>query len=366
MSIPATLPDLAERINVEHAACLEARDACVASAQDAIARATNIGKWLGEAKGQVPHGKWSGWVEVNCTFGIREAQRYMQVYRNRETLDSQTRHGVSHLDSLRDALAVLAEPKAESGELARHEATIGDGLPVMDEMIREIGSLKAGLGDPAFDTWVKSLPPAKRVVAEACAGMSSDCDEPESIAEKVNRLHRQITSKAREAREGLAGTNALMEEFRVSGGWKDLGYETWDAFVKGQGWDGLRHAEELIASIGGPDIKIDPEFSKLLPPLKPREFADLEASILKWGCTQPLAVWAEHNILLDGHARLAICRKHGVDFRTAEIELENRDQAAIYIYNCQLLRHNLTDDQIAAVELQAREAMAARNKAGAN
>jgi hypothetical protein len=100
---PATLPDLARQINAEHAACM-------ASAQDAVTRAIEVGRLLARAKEQVQHGGWEPWVEANCVFGIREAQRYMRAYQNRSTLEGPKATRVSHLDSLRGVMEALSAP----------------------------------------------------------------------------------------------------------------------------------------------------------------------------------------------------------------------------------------------------------------
>ena len=68
-------------------------------------RAIRIGELLTEVKAEVAHGEWIPWVEENLVFGQREAQRYMRVAANA------TR--VSHFDSLREAVSLLAEPKEE-------------------------------------------------------------------------------------------------------------------------------------------------------------------------------------------------------------------------------------------------------------
>jgi site-specific DNA-adenine methylase len=105
MTTPAIpLPDLAARIEAEHAACL-------AAAQDAVMRAIEVGRLLAEAKGRIRHGEWAGWVEANCPFGIREAQNYMRAYQERGRLEEQMRNGVSHLTGLRGAVAALAAPR---------------------------------------------------------------------------------------------------------------------------------------------------------------------------------------------------------------------------------------------------------------
>jgi hypothetical protein len=112
------LPELARRINAEHAACLDA-------AQTAVGKAMEVGRLLSEAKGQVRHGEWAGWVEQNCTFGIRQAQNYMRVHQNRDAIEGEMRNGASHLASLRGAIGALTEPSSgdpepmSEGELAR-------------------------------------------------------------------------------------------------------------------------------------------------------------------------------------------------------------------------------------------------------
>jgi hypothetical protein len=108
MTIQRALPDLAERINAEHAACLMA-------ARDAISRAIEVGRLLDEVKGQIQYGQWARWVAENCSFGMRQAQNYMRVYHNRAEIEARMRNGDSHLDSLRGAVAALREPKANVG-----------------------------------------------------------------------------------------------------------------------------------------------------------------------------------------------------------------------------------------------------------
>lgn len=92
--------------------------------------------------------------------------------------------------------------------------------------------------------------------------------------------------------------------------------------------------------------KIDPEFQALIPPLSEEERAQLEANLVKDGCRDPLVVWAGHDILLDGHTRLEICTRRGIDFKTVEIQLADREAAADWIDCNQLGRRNLKPDQM--------------------
>jgi hypothetical protein len=142
MNEPVPLSDLAGRINAEHAACM-------AAAQDAVFRAIEVGRLLASAKGQVRYGEWAGWVAENCSFGIREAQRYMRVYANRGALEDQLRHGVSHLTGLRGAVAALASPRADDG---------GDGLEMLEWAALTAGppgptGAEARKGRNLYDQW---------------------------------------------------------------------------------------------------------------------------------------------------------------------------------------------------------------------
>lgn len=100
--------------------------------------------------------------------------------------------------------------------------------------------------------------------------------------------------------------------------------------------------EHNIASV--PTPLVDAEFQSLIPSLSSDELSQLEASLVKEGCRDALAVWKGKNILLDGHNRLAILTRHNIPFRVVEVELEDREEAADWIDANQLGRRNLTPD----------------------
>lgn len=95
--------DTAQQINHLHA---EAH----AHAETAVKRAIQCGMMLAEKKAHSVHGAWLPWVEKHLTFDVRTAQRYLQIAENT------TR--VSHLDSVREAVKLLAAPKEEKEEEA--------------------------------------------------------------------------------------------------------------------------------------------------------------------------------------------------------------------------------------------------------
>jgi phage N-6-adenine-methyltransferase len=93
-------------------------------------------------------------------------------------------------------------------------------------------------------------------------------------------------------------------------------------------------------------ITTDKDFKNLIPPLTKEELQGLEESVLRDGCIDPLVVWQEKNILLDGHNRKEICEKYGIDYNIRELKFDSRDEAADWIDAHQLGRRNLRPEQI--------------------
>ena len=110
-------------------------------------------------------------------------------------------------------------------------------------------------------------------------------------------------------------------------------------------------------------VRIDPEFSALIPPLTPEERTQLEANLVAEGCRDPLVVWREEGILLDGHNRYEICQEHKLDFATVAISLSSRDAAKAWVIRNQFGRRNLTPYQRAELALALEPLVAAKAKA---
>lgn len=91
------------------------------------------------------------------------------------------------------------------------------------------------------------------------------------------------------------------------------------------------------------ELIIDDEFKALLPKLTEDEFKELEDSILKEGCRDPIVVWC--NTILDGHNRYQICKKNNIVFKVEEKTFEDRADAIDWIITNQLARRNLTPKQ---------------------
>lgn len=111
-----------------------------------------------------------------------------------------------------------------------------------------------------------------------------------------------------------------------------------------------------------PGIIVDPEFRDLIPPLSEEEIDGLERSLLAEGCRDPLVVWKDHNLLLDGHHRLALCDEHGLPFDVKEVDLPDRDAAKAWIIRNQFARRNLTSYQRCELALRLEPLIAKRAK----
>ena len=104
---PATLPDLAVKIN-------EAHDACVAAVRTAIRHARECGEALITAKKAVGHGNWGAWLIANCRVSPRQARNYMTVARDWSRiaeLSNRNRGAVFGIESLsiKAALRLLTQ-----------------------------------------------------------------------------------------------------------------------------------------------------------------------------------------------------------------------------------------------------------------
>ena len=109
-------------------------------------------------------------------------------------------------------------------------------------------------------------------------------------------------------------------------------------------------------------VVVDEEFSALIPPLQPDERLLLEENLLRDGCRDALVVWAEENILLDGHNRLEICRRLNIPYETVGISLPDREAAEIWLLNNQLGRRNLNAYQRSVMALTMKQIFAEQAK----
>lgn len=88
-------------------------------------------------------------------------------------------------------------------------------------------------------------------------------------------------------------------------------------------------------------ISIDQSIARICPLLPSDTAEELEASLLTEGCRDPLVVWRERNVLLDGHNRKRICEEHGIPYDVVTISLPDHRAAHDWVIRNQLARRNL-------------------------
>ena len=94
-------------------------------------------------------------------------------------------------------------------------------------------------------------------------------------------------------------------------------------------------------------IRIYEEFKELIAPLSEEEIIRLENNILQEGIRDPLILWKSEDeyVLIDGHNRYAIAKKHGLEFPYKTMEFKDKEEVEIWMVNNQLGRRNITSIQ---------------------
>lgn len=108
------------------------------------------------------------------------------------------------------------------------------------------------------------------------------------------------------------------------------------------------------------DLIVDNDFKELIPPLADEERKQLEENILRDGIQDALKVW--QGILIDGHNRYEIAKRHGLTFTTTEMQFATRDDAKIWIIKNQLGRRNINDYTRGELVTQFKTIIASRAK----
>jgi ParB-like chromosome segregation protein Spo0J len=110
------------------------------------------------------------------------------------------------------------------------------------------------------------------------------------------------------------------------------------------------------------NITINNELLQYIDPLTANEYAALERSLLAEGCRDALVLWGE--VLVDGHNRYEICRKHGIEFKTVQnTSFASIDDVMLWMIDNQLGRRSVTDFQRGVLALRKRDIISARVKA---
>jgi hypothetical protein len=107
------------------------------------------------------------------------------------------------------------------------------------------------------------------------------------------------------------------------------------------------------------DIVVNEELKAYIDPMTPEEYEALERSILAEGCRDALVVWG--NILVDGHNRYSICRKHELPYQiTQNTQFRSMDDVHLWMIDQHLGRRSVSPFQRGVLALRKREILAER------
>ena len=107
------------------------------------------------------------------------------------------------------------------------------------------------------------------------------------------------------------------------------------------------------------DIVVNEELKAYIDPLTPDEHEALERSILAEGCRDALVLWGD--VLIDGHNRYGICRKHGLPFQTVQnTRFQSIEDVHLWMIDQHLGRRSISDFQRGVLALRKRDIVAER------
>jgi hypothetical protein len=107
------------------------------------------------------------------------------------------------------------------------------------------------------------------------------------------------------------------------------------------------------------DIVVNEELKAYIDPMTPEEYEALERSILAEGCRDALVLWGE--MLVDGHHRYSVCRKHDLPFKTMQnAQFQSMDDVHLWMIDQHLGRRSVSPFQRGVLALRKRAILAGR------
>jgi DNA N-6-adenine-methyltransferase (Dam)/Protein of unknown function (DUF3102) len=132
-------------------------------ARSALEHANKAGQALAKAKSLVEHGQWLSWLRVNCDVSPRQAQRYMQVSSNWETISKSDAASYLTIDD-----AIKSDPHVANNSAENEWYT----PPEFIEAARSVlGSIEL---DPASSTAAQKYVQAQRFHTLTDDGLSQE------------------------------------------------------------------------------------------------------------------------------------------------------------------------------------------------
>jgi hypothetical protein len=134
-SISELSQTLATTINTLHSECLNIDDKLEVIVLQKINKVRECGVMLSEAKAQVAHGQWIGWIKVNLTMSEDTAQLYMRFARaNAEPV----RYLADGIKTVKDAMVACGSLVPASG----HGQQVASTRTTLDRWVAQSMSLR--------------------------------------------------------------------------------------------------------------------------------------------------------------------------------------------------------------------------------
>jgi N6-adenosine-specific RNA methylase IME4 len=108
------------------------------------------------------------------------------------------------------------------------------------------------------------------------------------------------------------------------------------------------------------ELKINPEFKNLIPPLAEDEFQELERLCVEHGIRDSIVTW--NGFIIDGHNRYEISQRYDLPFSVVEMDFESEEGVKEWMILNQFGRRNLSNYQRSVLALRLEDVFSARAK----
>lgn len=342
---PASLEDLAQRINQAH-------EGAIRSARTAIEHAIECGRLLVEAKALVAHGRWMPWLKANTAFSYDTAARWMRYAEHSERL-------LANFASMQDLTFAqldrfLAGPKPETAPEPPPASTLYDAA-------NEATASLAAYWDTVEETpeaLVAAAPEVARLFDRAREAIQAarDHDDGEGIDDPFEKL--RFYARVTNAEPAINITKAKLRAIRAIGCIIGSLEQEPDAPESVLVDDRL-----LAAPKAEPCEPAAPKFhpiTEIIPMMRDDELHALADSIRAVGQIVPIVVDEKTNMIVDGRCRWRACEIAGVDPKIERREFADDRDVLDFIISMNVHRSHKTEDQcaMAAARLSERRRVA--------
>ena len=109
-------------------------------------------------------------------------------------------------------------------------------------------------------------------------------------------------------------------------------------------------------------LTINPDYLALVPRPTKQEYQALEQDILEKGQAHTPLFVNRHGVILDGHSRYRICKKHDLGYSLIVKEFDSEQDELLFVIECNLNRRQLTRFQRVELYLKYKEIISEKAK----